>query len=182
LKHQINIGSNSFLRSIISGSFSGNEFTADRFVDMDTPNERIIKYTEVDDSEIRLTLSSLFNSKINNRSTFRAGILIENYQIESLLRDREKQPDNNNDGDPDLFTFRDVDENLTIAQHYAQIQYRLTEKLTLNAGLHGLFSTLNEQFVVEPRASVSYGISPNQTVNIGYGLHHQPVPLPLLFL
>ena len=40
----------------------------------------------------------------------------------------------------------------------------------------------NKQFVLEPRTSLSYIFSPNHSINIGYGLHHQPVPLPILFL
>ncbi|MEO0525960.1 MAG: TonB-dependent receptor [Bacteroidota bacterium] len=182
LKHRINIGDNSFLRSIVSGSFSGNDFAVDRFINLDTPQERIIRYTEADNSETRFTFSTLFNSKLSNRSTLRAGLLVENFNVESLLQDREEQPDLNSDGDPDLFTFRDIDESLNIIQPYIQGQFRLTEKFTLNAGLHAQYSTLNEQFVWEPRGALNYTISPNQSVSFGYGLHHQPAPLPLLFL
>ena len=182
LKHRINIGDKSYLRSIVSGSYSSNEFNSNRFMDMDTPQERIIDYTEVDDSETRITFSTMYNSKLSNRSTLRTGILVEYFNIRSLLRDRTKQPDNNNDGDPDLHTFRNVDENLAIIQPYAQAQFRLTENLTFNAGVHNQFSTLNKQFTFEPRTSLSYIFSPNHSINIGYGLHYQSVPLPILFL
>ncbi|MGB5821771.1 MAG: TonB-dependent receptor [Saonia sp.] len=182
LKHRINIGENSYLRSIVSGSFSGNDFMVDRFIDQDTPQERSIRYTEADNGETRLTFSTLFNAKLSNRGTLRAGILIENFGVESLLQDREEQADLDGDGDPDLFTFRDIDENLTIVQPYIQGQFRLTEKFTLNAGIHTQYSTLNEQFVWEPRGAITYAVAPNHSINFGYGLHHQPAPLPLLFL
>lgn len=182
LKHQINIGSSSFLRIIASGSFTGNEFEMDRFINKNTSQERIIKYTEVDNTESRFTFSTLFNSKLSSKSTLRTGVLVENFKIEALQRDREKQPDINGDGDPDLFTFIDINENLNIIQPYVQGQFRLTEKLTLNAGIHGQYSTLNEQFVFEPRAGLSYKAGKNHNFNFGYGLHHQPVSLPLLFL
>lgn len=182
LKHQINIGSSSFLRTIVAGSFTENVFEADRFINKNTLQERVLKYTEADNSESRFTFSTLFNSKLSSKSTLRTGILIENFRVESLQRDREKQPDLNGDGDPDLTTFIDTDENLNIIQPYIQGQFRLTEKLTLNAGLHGQYSTLNEQFVFEPRAGLSYKVGRNHRLSFGYGLHHQPVPLPLLFL
>lgn len=67
-------------------------------------------------------------------------------------------------------------------QPYIQGQFRLTEKLTLNTGVHAQYSTLNEQFVIEPRAAVNYKINPLHSVNFGYGIHHQNIPLPLLFL
>ncbi|SHJ53385.1 TonB-dependent receptor [Aquimarina spongiae] len=182
LKHQINLGKNSFLRTIAAGSFSINDFIADRFIDKDTPEERIIRYTEADNTETRYTFSTLINTKLSRKATLRTGILLENFQIEALERDRLEQPDNDGDGDPDLFTFTDIDENLSIVQPYVQGQLRLTEKLTLNAGLHGQYSTLNEQFVLEPRAGLSYKAGQNHRISFGYGLHHQPVSLPLLFL
>ncbi|GGX09316.1 TonB-dependent receptor [Aquimarina muelleri] len=182
LKHQISIGSSSFLKTIVSRSFTSNEFKVDRFIDKNTPQERILKYTEIDNNESRFTFSTLFNSKLSSKSTLRTGILIENFKIEALQRDREKQPDTNEDGDPDLFTFLDINKNLNIIQPYVQAQFRLTEKLTLNTGVHSQYSTLNEQFVFEPRAGLSYKIGRNHRFSFGYGIHHQPVSLPLLFL
>ncbi len=182
LKHQINIGKNSYLRTIAAGSYSINDFVADRFIDKDTPQERIIRYTEADNTESRLTFSTLFNSKLSSKATLRTGVLVENFQVESLERDREEQPDNDGDGDPDLFIFTDIDEGLSIIQPYIQGQFRLTQKLTLNAGLHGQYGTLNEQFVLEPRAGLSYKAGENHRLSFGYGMHHQPISLPLLFL
>lgn len=182
LKHQISLSDNSYLRTIFSGSFNGNDFRADRFIDKDTPEERSIVFTEADNSESRFSVSSLYNVKLNNRNTLRAGILVENFGVKALQSDRTEQSDANGDGDPDLFTFLDVDDNLTLVQPFVQGQFRLTKALTFNAGIHGQYSTLNEQFVVEPRAAINYRIAPKHTLNVGYGLHHQPVALPLLFL
>ena len=182
LKHQINMGERSYLRSIVSGSFSGNNFTADRFIDKDTPQERTIRYTLNEDSETRLTLSTLFNSKLSNRSTLRIGVLAENFNVVSLLQDRAEQPDLNGDGDPDVFTFRDIDENVLLVQPYVQGQFRLTEDLTFNAGLHAQYSGLNEQLVLEPRASLGYQLSADHKMTLGYGLHQQQLPLPILLL
>ncbi len=182
LKHRLKLGENSFLKTVVAGSLSENDVTADRFFDIDTPQERSILFTEVDNSETRLSFSTLFNSKLSNKVTLRTGILLENFGVESLLRTREEQEDNNGDGDRDLVTFRDTDDSFSLWQPYVQGQFRLTEALTLNAGLHALYSDLNDQFVFEPRAGVNYNLSDSQTLSFGYGLHHQPVPLPLLFL
>ncbi|MDC6365415.1 MULTISPECIES: TonB-dependent receptor [Flavobacteriaceae] len=182
LKYNLSLGSNSFLRTIASASYSGNEFIVDRFIDMDTPDERLIRFTEADNSETRFTFSSLFNSKLSSRFTFRTGVLLETFNVQSLLLDRDEQSDNDGDGDPDLVNFRDIDENITLWQPFAQGQLRVTEKFTLNAGLHTQYSSLNKQFVLEPRAAINYAIFPNHSINLGYGLHHQSIPLPLLFL
>jgi len=182
LKHKLNVGEKSYLKSVIALSSSSNTFESDRFIEKNTPQERIIRYTESDDTESRITFSTLFNSKINRKITLRTGLLFESYNLKSVLRDREKQPDINNDGDPDLFTFRDTDDSFSLLQPYFQGQFRLNEKLTLNAGLHTQYSSLNEQFVLEPRTSINYKIAPKHSLNIGYGVHHQNIPLPLLFL
>ena len=182
LKHQITLGQNSYLRSILSGSFSGNDFNIDRYIDKDTSEERLIQYAKVDNSETRFTFSTLYNSKLNNKSTLRIGVLAENFNVQYLLQDRNKQPDNNSDGDPDFFTFRDINENMLLLQPYAHIQFRLSEQLTINAGLHAQYSSLNEQFALEPRTSLTYQLAPNHTLNLGYGLHQQSAALPLLFL
>lgn len=182
MKYNLSIGDDAFVRTILSGASSGNNFAVDRYLEKNTPEERLLRYTVADNSEFRLTLSSLFNKKVNSKFSYRTGILIENFGVQSLLQDRNEQTDSNGDGDPDLFTFRDINENLSVFQPYAQGQLRLTEKLTLNAGLHSQYSTLNSQFVVEPRAALSYALAPNHSLNMGYGMHHQNVPLPLLYL
>lgn len=182
LKHQMNIGENSFLRTIVSNSFSGNDFSADRFIDKGTPQQRTVLYTLNEERERRLTFSTLFNSKLNNRSTLRMGVLAEQFNIQSLLQDRTEQPDINGDGDPDIFTFRDLDENVFLLQPYIQGQFRLTQAFTLNVGLHGQYSGLNNQFALEPRASVGYDIAANHKLTLGYGLHQQQLPMPILFL
>ncbi|MEM8999399.1 MAG: TonB-dependent receptor [Bacteroidota bacterium] len=182
IKHRLNIGSNAYLRTIAGVSATQSQINADRFIDKDTPEERSLPYFDTDDIEGRLTLSTLFNAKVSNKVTIRTGVLLENLIVESLLRDREEQPDNDGDGDPDLVTLRDVDESFVMLQHYLQGRFRLTEKLTLNTGLHGLYSSLNEQYVFEPRVGLKYDISNAQSLSFGYGLHHQAVQLPLLFL
>ena len=55
------------------------------------------------------------------------------------------------------------------------------EKFTLNAGLHGQSFSVNNQFVLEPRTSITYKVNNNNSFNLGYGLHHQNVPAPILF-
>lgn len=182
LKHKIRLSDHSYLQSVASTSFTTDAITANRYINKDESAARVILYTENDNAETRFTFSSFINSKVNKKLTIRSGLLFENFNVKSLLRDRTEQTDANNDGDPDLTTFRDIDERLNIFQPYLQSQFRLSESLTLNAGVHGQYSTLNEQFVVEPRAGMQYKLGRNHTISLGYGLHHQPVPLPILFL
>ncbi|MCZ8296193.1 MAG: TonB-dependent receptor [Flavobacterium sp.] len=182
LKHTLDVGSQSYLKTVISTSTSTETFERDRYFNLETPNEFKIRWTEVDNTESRFTFSTLFNSKISKKITFRTGLLIENFSLENKLFDRDRQDDNNGDGQPDFVNLINNDGTFSIIQPYAMGQFRLSDKLTFNAGLHGQYFSLNEEFVFEPRTALTYAINSKSSVNIGYGLHHQNVAAPLLFL
>ena len=99
LKHTIDIGSKSYLKTVISGSITSETFENDRYFYLETPTEFKLRWTEVDNSENRFTFSTLFNSKISKKFTFRTGLLLENYSLENTLFDRDRQDDNNGDDD-----------------------------------------------------------------------------------
>jgi hypothetical protein len=181
LIHKISTGKNSFLKTTIGTSNSGNQYQEDRLFDIGMSTESKIRYTDNDNSENRITITSLFNSKINRNFTVRTGLLYEFYKIDFSLQDRFKQNDSDFDGFEDLNTIYKTKGDYTIVQPYAQAQIRLSEKFTLNAGLHGQSFSVNNQFVIEPRASVTYKMNNKNSFNLGYGLHHQNVPAPILF-
>jgi hypothetical protein len=79
VKHTIDIGSKSYLKTVFSASTSGNTYEEDRYFNLDTPTEFKLRFTEVDNTENRITFSTLFNSKISKKITFRSGLLYENF-------------------------------------------------------------------------------------------------------
>jgi hypothetical protein len=181
LIHKIATGKNSFLKTTIGTSYTANSYEEDRLFNIGTPTENKIRYTENNNSENRITITSLFNSKINRNFTIRTGLLYEFYKIDYRLLDRFKQPDLNSDGFQDLNTIYKTKGDYSILQPYAQAQIRLSERFTLNTGLHGQSFSLNNEFVLEPRASITLKVNSKNTLNLGYGLHHQNVPAPILF-
>jgi TonB dependent receptor/CarboxypepD_reg-like domain/TonB-dependent Receptor Plug Domain len=182
LKHTLNISKNSYLKTSIGSSSATSTYEADRYFNFRTTNEKKLKFTDVDNTESRVTFSTLFNSKISKKFTFRSGLLVEGFSLKATLTDRDRQRDTDGDGYPDFVNLINTDGNYTVVQPYAQAQIRLSEKLTLNAGLHGQYFSVNEDFVVEPRASLTYALTPKISVNAGYGVHHQNVAAPILFL
>ncbi len=182
LKHTIDIGEKSYLKTTIGSSSAKSTFEVDRFFNFGTPTVNKQRFTNVDNTESRVTFSTLFNTKISNKFTLRTGLLYEGFTLKAKIDDRDRQADNNGDGLPDLVSIINNDGNYNIVQPYAQAQVRLSEKLTLNAGLHGQYFSVNEQFVFEPRTSITYAVNAKSSFNLGYGLHHQNVAAPLLFL
>lgn len=182
LKHNLEIGTQSYLKTIVGVSNSKNTYQNFRYYDYGTPSENRLPFIDTDNSENRITFSTLFNSKISKKTTFRAGLLFENYSLDANVSSRDRQEDNNGDGYPDFVKLITNNGRYNIVQPFAQGQFRLTEKLTFNAGLHGQYFSVNEEFALEPRTALSYAINPRNTVSFGYGLHHQNVPAPILFL
>ena len=182
LRHNINIGEKSYLKTTIGGSTAQSTYEEDRYFNLGTPTENKQRFTSVADTESRITFSTLFNTKISNRFTLRTGLLYEGFTLKAKFDDRDQQADNNGDGLPDLVNILNNDGSYNIVQPYAQIQSRLSEKVTLNAGIHGQYFSVNEQFVAEPRASITYAVNAKNSFSIGYGMHHQNVAAPLLFL
>lgn len=181
-KHTIDLSPSSVLKTVVGYSSSNNTIEEDRYYNLDTPQENKIHFAKGKSTESRFTLSTLLNSKISNKLTFRTGILAEFFSLDTNLSDRDRQADNDGDGYPDYVSLLNTDGNYSIIQPYAMAQYRLSEKVTLNAGLHGQYFSLNEEAVVEPRAAITYAINTSNSFSFGYGLHHQNVAAPLLFL
>ena len=182
LKHNLIIGQNSYWRTVIGGSTRTNGIKLDRYFDLGTDHERKLRISDIDNTENRLSLSSYFNTKISSKFTLRTGVLYEQTSMDAFFRDRADAPDLDDDGEPDWFTVYDFDGSFGIVQPFVQSQLRLSDVLSLNLGLHGQYATINEQFVAEPRASVTWQANPNYKFTLGYGMHSQTAPLPLLFL
>ena len=168
VKHFLDLGHNTFLRTVVSGSYFQNSFNS--YNSDPSLSER--KH-EIDQSTINsgLRWSSIINSKINAALSFRGGILAEEIGLDTYLNTRQDRPD--------WVLQRDYDGNSLLLQPFVQGKYRFTDKLALNAGFHGTYYNLNHTYSVEPRASLVYSPSDKQTLSFSYGKHSQLQPLPV---
>ncbi len=181
LKHNLLLNKQSYIRTVVALSQTGTEFSTNRYFNQDTPDEYTLPFDRADDSLDKLSISSFYNRKFSARLTLRAGILVERtviaLQFLSASLDTESPV-----GQQDLITAYDFDGNATTTQPFAQLQYKFNEDWTINAGLHGLYSNLNEDFVAEPRLGLKWQAAPKHTLSLGYGLHHQNQVLPIQLL
>ncbi|MEP4493485.1 TonB-dependent receptor, partial [Ekhidna sp.] len=182
LRHLIAINDFSTLKTTLGGSFSAQRGEIDRIFDYDTPEANLLRFANVDNTETRITLSSVYNARFSNRFSLRSGVMLEHYNLQADVANRLDMPDLDGDGYPDYAQRISADDNYTVFQPYAQGQFRLSEKFLLNAGIHGQYFSLNETFVAEPRASLTWSLAPAHSITFGYGLHHQNAPAPILFL
>lgn len=178
LKHNLLLNDHSYIRTVLSASHSGNSYETED-LEMTDGQGSLLQTNDVLDASTTLRLSSYYNNKINNRLTLRTGILLQNQNLDTRVETRVGIPDYDGDGQPDLFTQRDFDGAFNQAEAFAQAQWRVAERLTLNAGLHGLYFDKTEDVAVEPRVALNWQFSPKSTLNLGYGMHHQTQPLPV---
>ncbi len=170
ITHHIKLGESSTLKSTVSYSattIETNEIYAKSL------NNIQDNFKENNNTK-KFNFSSTFNHKFNSQSTLRAGV-IYNYINYNFF---QKSKDNNNEP---LRLVLDAKGTTNTLQSFAQWQYKTASNVTLNAGLHTLYLTLNKKIAIEPRASIKWDITNRQSLSFGYGLHSQVQALGVYF-
>lgn len=122
--------------------------------------------------ESRYTASTVYKQKVSSKINFKTGVVFNQIGYKFAKREMENGAVASTlDQNGSTYTF----------QSYFQMSYRFTEKFTLNAGMHYLHLLLNNTNSLEPRAAVSYKITPRQSISLGYGMHSQIQPLGSYF-
>lgn len=170
LTHSLVLNDKTYFKTVLAASGTKNFQFEDKFLD----NYQIRRLYDDDHVQAKITLSSTLNHKFSARHFLRAGAYVNfqnfNFKQHAWDDDAERLEEQlKNTG------------TATSINTFAQWQFRATERLTLNAGAHGLFFLLNNTWSLEPRAAVKYTFSERQSLSFGYGLHSQIQPLGLYF-
>jgi hypothetical protein len=129
-----------------------------------------------------------YQNKLNARHLFKAGIYSQR-RYYNLKDSVHIKPDTIiNPFTTDTLIIPDYWYNLTdnkgstyFVQPFAQWQFRINEKATLNTGVHGQYFFLNNTFAVEPRIGLKYQVGKKSSLSIAYGMHNQLPPSRLFF-
>lgn len=63
-----------------------------------------------------------------------------------------------------------------LLQAFTHWQFRPTDKITINSGIHYQNFLLNNTWAIEPRLGLRFQLSKKQNLNLAYGLHSQTQP------
>lgn len=150
----------SYIKTIVSYSYTNNSSLTDTFsYDYDKYNIETSRF------RYQTTRAHIFaNSKLNSRNTIRSGVLWSNYRYNLYNReysfiDRADVTKVDNNGQTNL------------AQAYIMGKHRFSERTSLNTGLHGTFSQINNKLYIEPRIGLEHLLNKKMTINAGVGLH-----------
>ncbi|WP_235297481.1 TonB-dependent receptor [Portibacter marinus] len=67
------------------------------------------------------------------------------------------------------------------AQVYGLVQYSPSQQLDINVGLHSMFLGINNRVALDPRLSLKYALTNNQSLGLAIGRHSQTLPLAAYF-
>ncbi|WMX13945.1 TonB-dependent receptor [Aureispira sp. CCB-E] len=116
-------------------------------------------------------LSSTFNTKLNTQLTFRTG----GYGYLFLFDIK----------DNDLIKGRLVYDSEDILFHlggFAQVQYKVSPRFVINAGVHAQYFSLNNRsWAVEPRIALNWYLGKRHQLSLGYGWHSKIQPFSVSF-
>jgi hypothetical protein len=75
-----------------------------------------------------------------------------------------------------IYSLNVKNSNAGLIQTFIHWQFRPTEKITINSGIHYQNFLLNNTWALEPRLGMRWQLSKKQNLNIGYGMHSQMQP------
>lgn len=162
LKHSINLNDRTYLQSSLLVSGNDHGYEEERLDNSYTPQFNF----QSNYINQKMTISSVLNYKVNSKNNIRSGIYLNRYAFNLKKRQRNAETDQIEQPLNSL-------QHAATAQAFSQWNFRPTEQLTFNTGLHALYLVDNQRYSIEPRFSVTYNLSPQRSFSVGYGLHSQ---------
>lgn len=186
LSHVIPLGSNTLLKTTVAhsaSSINSNHYLILRDQNYQ-PNDTLPHLLDFDFLEQKTTLTSFIRHKVDAKNSFKLGFYVNNYNVDfsdyikvSSLTDTvaavvEAKPWNNR---------LNTKTSFQLFQPFFHYNLKLSDKLTLNMGFFAQYLTLNNDFVIEPRAGLKWKVSNKHVLSLGYGLHSQIQPTYVYF-
>lgn len=162
INHKYILGTKTYTSVSIAATGNGlglgqKEYSADM---------ELLPTNKIENKTWKQTLTGYINHKFGNRHTNRTGLTADRMQYNMLIQ-------KNDSIGTALTTYVSSKGNSYLFQFFTQSKFSMSDDITLNAGIHSQYFALNGHYTVEPRAALSWDITPLQTIGISYGLHSQ---------
>lgn len=171
VKHYIKTSANSFVNTLVGVSYAASNYDQDSISVATGVADRIVENST---QRTHYNISSTYNIKVNSALSIKTGLLAEIMNLNLYYRNRGFST-------IDWKQLWDFDDATTLMQVFAQSKYSLSNKLTLNVGIHAQYLTLNGSKSIEPRLGLRYALTERSTLSAGYGLHSQMQPTDVYF-
>ncbi|MEO9533526.1 MAG: TonB-dependent receptor [Crocinitomicaceae bacterium] len=126
-------------------------------------------------NDARITVTADYNHKFSNRHSNKTGVIygLSRHQYSAQRYDKNI---------PGLYTSANTAGNGQQIQAFSQSKIALSDKWTLNAGVHYIHFLLNNKFNVEPRVGLHFEPNLRSKFSLSYGLHSRIENLNFYFI
>jgi hypothetical protein len=131
--------------------------------------------------ESKIVYSFDLKNRFSKRSSLVSGFDLEYYMI-NLSDSVKRVGDINQNPDPGFMIITDNEESFILLQAFSQWKYKVTDHLSLFAGLHFQIASLNKDFAPEPRISLQWDITTKHKLSFSAGMHSMLQPHMLYFI
>ena len=163
--HTYYTSENSFLETIVSGSYNKIANQYNQLIDIDPLREGLEKVTfeEAEFIESQIRISSFYNRKISAQHTIRVGGILSDLMFDIEERFRE-------DANQIFEVPLDENDNAWFYQAFGNWQVRTSDQFTINSGVHFSHFALNGRSYLEPRLGFRWDRG-KHIISGGMGLH-----------
>ena len=162
LSHQISLSRRTYIRSYLSVTYNNIDYRNGYL----SGSYALSPHDSVKQDNFRITTGMLINHKFNSKHTNRSGItytrLFYNSQIQAL-----------NPFTGIFSTVYNGKGNTALIQAFSESKLDISNHLSINAGLHFQYFTLNRNYAVEPRVAIRWQVASKHSLSLGYGKHSQ---------
>lgn len=160
-------------RSLWKTSVAFSALTSDRFGDRVGENYETTRLEEDSYRESRISLNTSLIHKLSASQSLRAGLIFNNLHYDLLSRE---SPIGGS-----LQTLAEGEGGGQLYQPYVQWKQDFKAPISFRVGLHAMYFSLGNAFSLEPRASLQWNPSEQQSLSFAYGLHSQLQPPGIYF-
>ncbi len=170
ITHNINLGRNSKLNTAVGYSYSKLSYISDYLEKQDSSSVDFNGF----DKTSKLSLNSTFSHRFSRKHTLKLGGIVNfvAFNYYQLSKENTQAP---------LEEKININNNTTTLQSFVEWQYKASDKLTFNVGIHYLQLLYNNSSSTEPRFSVKWDVNKKNSLAFGYGLHSQVQPWGIYF-
>ena len=171
IKNIYRLNDKAYLKTTISTSATLNNIIRDSLLPPDFEQQPSYRNISL---EGKNNINTQLNYKFNARHLLRTGLVLD--RLFFRLADSIFHVQDN-----EWNTLTDFKGSTYVIQPFSQWQYKISEKLTLTAGLHFQYFTFNGAQSLEPRGGLNYQLNKNHSFGFGYGKHSQVPPTRIYF-
>jgi len=171
LSHLYILNNKAYTKLVIAASTTGQDYKIDSIDIVD--GQRPLPWYRNNSNQQKYSANFSFNEKFSSKSYIKAGLVFDHIVFsysDSILDDYQ--------------IFRTITESSggsKLLQSYVEWQYRFSDQLSINTGLHHQFFTLNNTQALEPRFGIRWEMKEGESISFGTGVHSQLQPMYTYF-